>query len=272
MRLLPFRSDTETRFRGSRVAGLAITLSPAFGQTPAATTTTLTVKAGGSAATSIEAGGVVTLTATVNAGAVSVNLGQVNFCDASVNYCTDIHLLGTAQLTSSGTATLSLAPTIGAHSYKAVFAGTPKATAAYAASASQPRPLAVTGTILPSITTIAQSGVTGNYSLTATVGGNAAAPPTGTISFLNASDNNAVLGTALLDSGKTGLNFLAAGNQTVSLLGLDQDPADALNPVVTVADFNGDGFLDIAVASSGGCRDKCVLERRSDSLPRRRQR
>ena len=39
-------------------------------------------------------------------------------------YCEDIHLLGTAQLTSAGTAVLKFIPGMGSHSYKAVFVGT----------------------------------------------------------------------------------------------------------------------------------------------------
>jgi hypothetical protein len=62
---------------------------------------------------------VVTLTATVQAGATTLNLGQVNFCDATAASCTDIHLVGTVQLTSAGTAVLRFRPGPGSHSYKA---------------------------------------------------------------------------------------------------------------------------------------------------------
>jgi hypothetical protein len=57
-------------------------------------------------------------------------VGQVNFCDASVNYCSDIHLLAKAQLIQTGpragTAVFRFIPGIGSHSYKAVFMGTPQ--------------------------------------------------------------------------------------------------------------------------------------------------
>jgi hypothetical protein len=72
---------------------------PASAQT--ATTTTLTVTSGGSAVTSISGGTVVTLTATVVAGSTPVTTGQVEFCDASVSYCTDVHLIALAQLTAT---------------------------------------------------------------------------------------------------------------------------------------------------------------------------
>src|SRR5882724_5121693 len=94
---------------------------PAFA---AATTTTLSVTSGGSAVTTVVSGSVVTLTATVNSGAGAVTTGLVNFCDATATYCTDVHILGTAQLTSAGTATQRFVPGIGSHSYKAVFVGT----------------------------------------------------------------------------------------------------------------------------------------------------
>jgi hypothetical protein len=74
--------------------------------TPAATTTTLAVTSAGKPVTTVARGAVVTLTATVQSSGAVVTPGTVNFCDASVTYCTDIHLIGTAQLTNAGTATL----------------------------------------------------------------------------------------------------------------------------------------------------------------------
>ena len=134
---------------------------------PAATATALAVTSAGNAVTMVTSGALVTLTATVTAGSTAVAPGQVNFCDATAKYCTDIHLLGTAELTSAGTATLKLRPGVGSHSYKAVFVG----TTASAASASTASALAVTG-LYPTISTIAASGNPGDYTLTATVSGN----------------------------------------------------------------------------------------------------
>lgn len=82
----------------------------AFAQGKTATATSVSITAGGTATSSVSSGTVVTLTATVTASGSAVTPGQVNFCDASAKYCTDIHLLGTAQLTSAGTATLKLRP------------------------------------------------------------------------------------------------------------------------------------------------------------------
>ena len=99
------------------------------------TTTTLAISSvGGSIARggSVSSGSAVTLSATVMAGTAAVTVGQVNFSDASAPYCTDIHLLGTAQLTGGGLAVFRLMPGIGSHAYKAVFLGTPNGVSAYA--------------------------------------------------------------------------------------------------------------------------------------------
>ncbi len=161
----------------------------AAAQTKAATSTSLAVTSGGIGVTTVASGSVVTLTATVNAGTPVVSIGQVNFCDASAAHCTDIHLLGTAQLTSAGAATLKFRPGIGTHSYKAIFLGTNTDVG----SASAASPLAVAGVPYPvaSATQIAETGSWGNYALTATVteaGGLAA--PTGTVSFQDKSSGS----------------------------------------------------------------------------------
>jgi hypothetical protein len=96
----------------------------AAAQSKTATSTTIAITSGGNSVSSVAAGTAVTLTAHVNAGGTAVTPGQVNFCDASATTCTDIHLLGTAQLIGAGTATLTFRPGIGSLSYKAVFAGT----------------------------------------------------------------------------------------------------------------------------------------------------
>ena len=79
---------------------------------------------GDEALTSASAGSTITLTATVMSGLTPVTPGLVEFCDATASHCTDIHLYGSAQLTSSGTATIKLRPGTGSYSYKAVFVGT----------------------------------------------------------------------------------------------------------------------------------------------------
>jgi trimeric autotransporter adhesin len=210
------------------------------------TTTTLAVMAGGGAVTTVTSLTVVTLTATVLAGTTPITVGQVNFCDASATYCTDIHLLATAQLTKAGTATFKFRPGVGSHSYKAVFLGTPNGATAYAGSTSGAAALTVTGPS-PSFTTIVASpGESGNsYTLTATVGGSGSAAPAGTVSFLNSGNGNSVLGTAALGAGTAGPSFLNVTNQELELQTTLSSPFS-----IAVGDFNGDGILDLAVVNS----------------------
>src|SRR5664279_3556501 len=134
----------------------------ALGFAKGATTTTLTVTSGSTPVSSVTSGTVVTLTATVGKGGTPMTPGQVNFCDASAKYCTDIYLFGTAQLTSAGKATIKLRPGIGNRSFKAVFLGTKSA----ATSVSAISTLTVTGPHR-TITLIVQTGVEGNDTLTA---------------------------------------------------------------------------------------------------------
>ncbi len=211
--------------------------SSAFARTT--TTTSLAVTSNGVVVTSVKAGSLVTLTATVEAGTTGVKQGQVNFCDAKAAYCTDIHILATAQLTSSGTATYKFRPGIGSHKYKAVFVG----TNSYAGSASSASPLTVTGTVGPfaTATSIAETGAWGNYTLTGTVteaGGTVA--PTGTVSFLDASNGNSVLAVGSLGTAVAGVGW--------------PNPKSLPNTqgtyFVLVVDLNGDGIPDLVLGSN----------------------
>jgi predicted outer membrane repeat protein len=201
-----------------------------------ATTTVLAITSGGSAATTVAPGSAVTLTATVTAGGAAVTAGQVSFCDVTLaSGCSFLHLLGTAQLTSAGTATFRFVPGTGVHSYAAVFLP----TAADKTSNSATGSLTVTGTA--STTTIAQSGSVGNYTLTGTVTGTGPAFPSGTLSFLDTSASNASLATGTLTAGTSTLSFTNSAS-----------PATGTNPYAgVVADFNGDGIADIATANTG---------------------
>ena len=206
----------------------------------APTTTILKVTSADSLVADVASGSVVTLTATVKSKAGAVTVGQVRFCDAASAYCTDIHLLGLSQLTSAGTAVLRFVPGIGKHSYKAVFAGTPNGSPAYAGSASKKVPLAVTGKF-PTATSITASGGAGDYTLTATVTGfvnaTSLASPAGKASFIDTSDSNHVLGKASLGAGTLGLGFFNSSSP----------PTHPYAQYAAVGDFNGDGLLDLAV-------------------------
>jgi hypothetical protein len=196
--------------------------------------------------TTVTAGNVVTLTATVAVGNTLATKGQVNFCDATAKYCTDIHLLGTAQLAGNGTAILKLRPQIGNYSYKAVLvepgAWTPSASAQLSLTVT-----AATATGQRSTTTYLQvSGAPNIYSLTATVPGNGNALPTGRVSFEDTSNGNAVLGTAALMA-QTGSGF--AGSTLLPVV-TSQNFLNSGNVVLT-ADFNVDGIPDLVILENG---------------------
>ena len=210
---------------------------------PASTTTALTLGSSGETVVengTISSGSVLTLTATVTAGTSSVNVGSVSFCDASAPLCSDIHLIGTAQITQAGTAVFKVIPGIGTHMYKAVFAGLPNGTTVYAGSSSSTSTITVTGTY-PTVSTLTSTGSAGNYSLTATVAGAGSAALTGAVSFVDTTSANVALATKSLGTAVSSLNFLDASSPSTG-----QDPnADV------IADFNGDGIPDVAIANYG---------------------
>ena len=197
------------------------------------TVTTMTIAPATGQESSVAPGTVVTLTATVSMAGKPVPQGQVNFCDASVSYCADVHLLGTALLTRAGTAAIRFVPGIGSHSYKAVFGGT-----ANAAPSTSPVTVAtVTGTY-PTATNLSARGVPGNYTLTAAVvslGGTI--PPTGTVTFVDTTNGNALLST----------QSLAADSTSVTWSSLIEPLPNVYGNYVT-GDFNGDGKADLVYA------------------------
>ncbi len=235
-----FRNLTSRLYllRLSLLFGIIVaTCTSAFAQT--ATTTALTLTSGGNSVASVSAGTMITLTASVYAGATVIKQGQVNFCDATATYCTDIHLLGTAQITSSGVAKLHLRPAAGSYSYKAVFLGTPKTVVPYAASVSGAVNLTVSGK-LATAATITPSGTSGDYTLTASVLGftnsQALPAPSGTVSFVDTTTSNSVLGVATPNP-VSGPAWVKTSNPAVGNL-----PGG-----IVTGDFNGDGNPDVAV-------------------------
>jgi hypothetical protein len=237
----------------SLVTAVCATCHAVYAAAPPATVTTLAVTSGAGTVATVPAGTVVVLTATVHAGSTAVTVGQVNFCDASAGNCTDIHLLGTSQLTAAGTAILRFRPGVGNHSYKAVFAGTNND----AGSSSSASTLSVTGTTgkLSTTTTIAETGGPGNYALTATVtesGG--AIPPTGTVSFLDTSNGNVVLAAPTLGAAVAGLDWPNPQRITTS----------NLTQAVALGDFNGDGIPDVATTGGTYAQPLVILLGNSD--------
>jgi hypothetical protein len=83
------------------------------------------------------------LTATVLLGAVPVRHGSIVFCDAMAARCQGLAVLGSAQLTNSGTASVKLTLGAGTYSIKSVFQGTPRSVPAVSSSASAAQTLTI---------------------------------------------------------------------------------------------------------------------------------
>jgi sugar lactone lactonase YvrE len=218
--------------------------------TPPATTTALALTANGTAASTVPARTAVTLTATVTSGGTALTVGQVNFCDATANDCTDIHLVGSASLTSSGAASYKFIPGPGQHSYKAVLVqnGFGAASSSNIVALTVNTPASVTSS---TTTTITQSGSVGDYSLTATLAGSGStAALTGSVSFLDTSYSNTVLATAPLGSSTSGLSWNSLSSTAFTNVYSLQSAA---------GDFNGDGIPDLAVVNQNSMAVNILL-------------
>ena len=214
--------------RAASLLALLLALAGQAWAAAATTTTTLTTSS-----KTVNGRDVTVLSAKVTDPS-TVTQGLVKFYDGKT-------LLGTGQIVNTGTkythgtANLSVQLAAGSHVVKAVFAGTDSDTS----SASATKTVTVTGGT--SATTISSTGTAGNYTLTAQVVGNGMIAPTGQVSFIDQTDGNVGLGSSTLGSPTLAMKFAKAASYPI------YDPTYYHSPQqVVVADFNGDGILDIA--------------------------
>jgi len=187
-----------------------------------ATTTTLIA-----VPTTLTVGQTLTLTATVTAASGSGPAGSVLFYDGTVP-------LGTANLNSSGVATLTLTPAAGSYSITASYGG----SSSDAPSQSAP-PVSVTVNGIATTTTLTASATTLTFgqtlTLTATVAAASGGTPTGTVTFLNGTTS---LGTAPLNGSGVGSLVLTPPvgvySLTASYGGSSSDSASVSSPPITV--------------------------------------
>ena len=194
-------------------------------------------------------GSVFKMTASVTAGVTPLSAGTVTFSDT---FNTVTHVLGTVQVQSAnGEAILQRElGGIGSHSITATF----NAPNTYLSSSSTPQSVvAITG-LYPTTASLLQTGGTqGNWSLTATIigTGSQALSPGGNVSLLDTSNGNYLLGTAGLGAGTIAQQTVAASGSPV---GVGTNPES-----VAAGDFNGDGFVDLAVLNKGDSNISILL-------------
>ena len=184
------------------------------------------------------------MTATVTTGTPATPLtgGTVTFRDT---YNSITQVLGTVQVQSAhgtkGNAVLQQPlGGIGTHSVVATF----NAPKTFSSSSSVAEGATVTG-FYPTTASLATSGGSaGNWSLTTTILGigTTALSPTGTVSLLDTTNANLLVGTGGLSGGTVGHQTVGGGNSPIAVGNKPQS--------VVAGDFNGDGFIDLAVLNS----------------------
>ena len=160
----------------------------------------------------------VSLTATVTANGKPVAPGLVIFCRATAKYCEDTAVLGQAQLTSAGTATLHLMLPVGNYNIRAVFQG----TNVVAGSNSRTRDVTVIGRFATA-TTVSATGKPGNYSLTGTVTSFGYPDLTGEVSFKDEADRDSPPARARLRPATSGFAIVDANSSPIQTLGVAAD-------------------------------------------------
>ncbi len=217
---------------------LTAAMSCVVAEAQTATTTTLAISP-----TSAANGSVFDMTATVKAGGTALTGGTVTFRD-TYNGVTEI--LGTVQVQSAhgikGNAVLQQPlGGIGTHSVVATF----NAPKTFSSSFSSPAAAAtVTGFYPTTASLLSSGGSAGNWSLTTTILGigTTTLSPTGTVSLLDTSNANLLVGTGGLGTGTVGHQTVVGGNSPIPV---------GRNPQSVVAgDFDGDGYIDLAVLNA----------------------
>jgi hypothetical protein len=209
-----------------------------------ATAVALAITSAGVPVTSSTSGTPVTLTAALTAGNVIATRGTVIFCDTSLGgTCTGAAELGSAQLTSSGTAAILIRPGIGIHTMQAFYAG----SSTLAPSTSNQAALTVTGAPYASKVALSQYGLGNPLDLLVTVESGpallTAGPLSGILDIVDQTDSNTILSSTSVPAGP----YASAAFSTMKT-----SPATGSNPFsIASADFNKDGIPDLVTANSG---------------------
>jgi hypothetical protein len=214
----------------SLICALVLASAALQAASPSVTVTSLSLSP-----TNIVAGSVVALTATITTTGQPVTSGSVVFMDGKRSLGTEQVLVSGLTAGSATLKTSSFLP--GSNVITALYSGAPNAAQPTAPSASKPVTLTVTGTLssLLLLNVLPASSHPGNYDLTGTVYGFGPAALSGSVGF-SASQGNAMLGTAPLSPSTFGFAPIQYDN-----LG------STIAYATVLADFNGDGFLDVAV-------------------------
>lgn len=209
--------------------------------TTTATATTLSISPG----TSVTVGTPITLQATVDAGGTPVTLGTVTFYDGT-SVLAAVQVVGKGVAYTHGTANFKLYLGPGTHNVKAVYGG----TSLYAPSISSTATIAVVlASPTATTTTISATNSPGNYTLAGKVTTGSSIAATGTVSFLDQTNSNFVLGSAAL----------SAASQINSWPIITTQRTAGSTYGVIVADLNGDGIPDLVTTNYGGTTISVLL-------------
>lgn len=206
--------------------GMLILATPALAIiSQSATTTTLVASP-----SSVTAGSVVTLTATVASGGTPLTAGQVVFCNAGAQFCQDSAILGTAWVTSTGTATIRRALPSGTTNITATY----RATNLYSSSQSSPASVTVTG----------QQPVASTANTFPSLGNSAAGVAAADF------NNDGFQDLAVTDNNGTVQIFFGRGNGTFTpgpSVSLYTGGGSGVPVSIATGDFNRDGIADLVV-------------------------